>query len=120
MQYIAMLWTEKKGKLLQVFGPYPTPEAANAACDRLADWPAIKDGTWEVVPLHANPKEPVHQDVTQRWTGGTITLYGQTYPTDGGTITFQPNLTPWNLVTDSISVNSLYGGVTVTGRLGYR
>jgi hypothetical protein len=77
MQYIAMLWTEKKGKLLQTFGPYPTEKAAWDATERLNDWPAIRDGQWDVVALYSNPKQPVQQtSATQVWTGGSITLSG--------------------------------------------
>lgn len=107
-----MLWTREKDKLLQVFGPYPTEKAANDAADRLDEWPAIKNGEWEVIPLHANPKGPVQQTATQSWTGGTITLYGQTFPTTYSqlTYTYQPPLNgPWNVVNPSVITPGLLG-----------
>lgn len=109
MQYIALLWTEKKGKLLQVFGPYPNEKSAQDAADRVADWPAIKDGQWEVVPLYPNPKQPVQQTVTQSWTGGTLSVTGamaQLFPTS------------WTVVTDRYLPYPQQNPVTVTVPVG--
>jgi hypothetical protein len=74
-QYIAMMWTEKKGKLLQVFGPYPSEYAAQSACDRISQWPMAKNGVWEVTELYPNPPQ-------DHAVGSTVTLY--------------PTYTQWN------------------------
>lgn len=56
-QCIAILRTAKDEDILQVFGPYATEAAALAAVDWLMDWPAMKIGWWEVVPLYPDPPQ---------------------------------------------------------------
>ncbi len=75
-QYIAMMWTEKKGKLLQTFGPYPSESAAQDACERISQWPMAKNGVWEVTELYPDPPERAPVAYPAAW-GGTVYVYPQ-------------------------------------------
>lgn len=105
-QYIAVMWTEKKGKLLQTFGPYPTENAAQEACDRIGAWPMAKNGVWEVVEMFPEPENGtavryqstgwagtmyVYPQATTPWqyTSPTITLYGGAIPITNATFTYK-------------------------------
>lgn len=86
MQYIAMFWTEKKGKLLQVFGPYMSRLLAEAATEKLDEWPALRSGTWEIVEVYPDPK-PDHPapiiPYVPSYTYNTVYTYPQGFTYSG-------------------------------------
>lgn len=86
MQYVAMLWTEKKGKLLQAFGPYQTHRIAEQATEKLSEWPAFRSGTWEIIEVYPDPPEthtaPIIPYVPS-YTYNTVYTYPQTFTYSG-------------------------------------
>lgn len=55
-KYAVLFWNAKHTKLLQVFGPYSYEMDAEAAVERLNEWPSLADGIFEITRLYGDPE----------------------------------------------------------------
>jgi hypothetical protein len=80
-KHAVLFWNLKHTKLLQVFGPYNYESDAEAAIERLNEWPSLTDGIFEIVKLYGDPEtgQPAYTPITPIpyypgvWNNPTIT-----------------------------------------------